>query len=243
MSKVIAIASGKGGVGKSTVCCHLARALASAGQATVIIELDAGLRGFDIFLNINDTVYDLDDVLNGICTLSDVLQTSPDNEKLSLIPAPTKYRNLPTANELKVLCNTLGSRYENILIDLPAGYHLTEIVSKVADLFLIVVTQDLVSIRDASMFASFLRNECKTKASLRLVVNRVRKDFLKKGIAKNLDSIIDQTQTQLIGVILEDDNISIKTLKGKPLKTKSLSYKIFDAICSRINGETKRLMI
>ena len=50
MGKVVAIASGKGGTGKSTVTAFLARALSEQGKSTLVVEADFGLRGLDLIL-------------------------------------------------------------------------------------------------------------------------------------------------------------------------------------------------
>ena len=65
MSKIIAITSGKGGTGKSTICAELGFALAKQGHRTLIIELDFGLRCLDIMLGVKDDVkYDLGSVIH-----------------------------------------------------------------------------------------------------------------------------------------------------------------------------------
>ena len=56
MSKIIAITSGKGGTGKSSICAELGFALAKQGHRTLIIELDFGLRCLDIMLGVKDDV-------------------------------------------------------------------------------------------------------------------------------------------------------------------------------------------
>ena len=64
MSKIIAVTSGKGGTGKSSICSELGFALAKQGHRTLIIELDFGLRCLDIMLGVKDDIkYDLGSVL------------------------------------------------------------------------------------------------------------------------------------------------------------------------------------
>ena len=74
MSEVIAVTSGKGGVGKSTISAGLGQAVSVEKKTAVILELDSGLRGMDIILGIeNNVVYDLGDLLKGSCSLEDVV--------------------------------------------------------------------------------------------------------------------------------------------------------------------------
>ena len=71
MSKIVAITSGKGGTGKSSICSELGFSLAKQGLRTLIIELDFGLRCLDIMLGVKDNVkYDLGHVLRGECDIT-----------------------------------------------------------------------------------------------------------------------------------------------------------------------------
>ena len=70
MSEVIVIASGKGGVGKTTLTANIGIALAKKGKRTVVIDTDMGLRNLDLALGLeNSVVYDIIDVVNGECRL------------------------------------------------------------------------------------------------------------------------------------------------------------------------------
>ena len=67
-AKVLTIASGKGGVGKTTAVANIGVALASRGQKVTCIDADIGLRNLDVVLGLeNRIVYDLVDVIEGRC--------------------------------------------------------------------------------------------------------------------------------------------------------------------------------
>ena len=66
--KVIMIASGKGGTGKSTAAVYIGAQLAAMGRQVLLVELDAGLRSVDIISGVyGRTVYDVEDILSGRC--------------------------------------------------------------------------------------------------------------------------------------------------------------------------------
>ena len=76
-ARIGVFASGKGGVGKSTLSALLAQTLASMGRSVLAVEFDAGLRSLDIMTGVEDkVVYDLADVLDGSCSLEDAVVKS-----------------------------------------------------------------------------------------------------------------------------------------------------------------------
>lgn len=71
MARVIMITSGKGGVGKTTVCANLGIALASLGKKVCMIDMDLGLKNLDVMMGLENRVfYDLKDAVEGRCPLS-----------------------------------------------------------------------------------------------------------------------------------------------------------------------------
>ena len=87
MAKIFSVVSGKGGVGKSTICCHLARAMAEHCEKTLIVEMNCGFRGLDVFLDIDQIVYDFGDVARKRCDVFDAIHNVKDCEFLGLLPA------------------------------------------------------------------------------------------------------------------------------------------------------------
>ena len=77
MSDIIAIASGKGGVGKSTLTANLGLALFREGASVALVDGDTGLRSLDLILSMDSQgIYDLIDVSDGSCLLDQALLVS-----------------------------------------------------------------------------------------------------------------------------------------------------------------------
>ena len=89
MGKVIIVASGKGGTGKTTLSANLSAAIAQKGKSVVAVDMDMGLRNLDVALGLESSiVYDVADVIEGNCILEDALIKHPMYDSLFFIPAP-----------------------------------------------------------------------------------------------------------------------------------------------------------
>ena len=89
MSRLIAVTSGKGGVGKSTVALHLAASLSRQGNSVLLVDLDAGMRCLDLLLGLSDSlVFDLSDVIKGEKNLEEAVMPSSFIPGLALWPHP-----------------------------------------------------------------------------------------------------------------------------------------------------------
>ena len=242
MNKIIAIASSKGGVGKSTICCHLGKALAERNEKTILVEIDSGLRGLDIFLNVKEVIYDLGDFLNGSCDLKKAIYKTP-YENLFLLPAPLSFNVKINFKDMLNLCNILKQSFKNIILDLKAGIEIAVEFKKIVDLFLVVVTPNSVCVRDSSFLTNFLQIDELDKPKIRLIINKISKNFRKISPFQTLDDIIDETKIQLIGAIPYDKNIEKTTQFGSNFKKNSKPSKIFNAISKRVCNENVKILI
>ena len=159
MSKIIAITSGKGGTGKSTVCAGLGYTLAKQGHRTLIIELDFGLRCLDIIFGVEDNIkYDLGDVLSGKKTALEAVAQIPMASNLNILCAPKTLTSV-SAEQIVEICRSVKKYFEYIIIDTGAGInsHVFDIVEQ-ANLILVISTPDPVCIRDASLMSDEFYN-------------------------------------------------------------------------------------
>jgi flagellar biosynthesis protein FlhG len=89
--RVIAVASGKGGVGKTSVCVNLATALVNTGERTLLLDTDLGLANVDVMLGLSPR-FTLADVFAGRCELRDTLIEGPNG--LWVVPAASGKREM-----------------------------------------------------------------------------------------------------------------------------------------------------
>lgn len=241
--KLIAVTSGKGGTGKSSICYGIGYTLAKQGNRTLIIELDFGLRCLDIMFGMSGRVdYDLGDVLSGKRQILDAVVTVPAASNLSILCAPKDAFMKVTAEQVVEICRSIRKYFDYIIIDTGAGIssHVFDIVEQ-ANLILVVTTPDPICIRDAKMMSDeFYKRGNKRQ---RLIVNKLSPKDLKSGMITNLDDIIDEVGIQLVGVIPEDFALKESTGKGITLPTNAPSLFAFDAISKRLMGEQIPLTI
>ena len=219
MSRTVLIASGKGGVGKSTLTTNLGAALALRGASAVIIDTDIGLRSQDALLGLeNSVIFDLIDVSNKDCTLDQALLNCPDIPGLSLIPASqfARVKSLDSSRFKKML-NTLKESFDFILIDSPAGIEkgFRNILRADPDQVILVVTPDEICMRDAERAAQVV--EEKQLPRPQLVVNRLDAGLIQEGEMFTARTVADTLDLPLLGEIPEDPVVYRSVLRHRLL--------------------------
>ena len=243
MSKMIAVTSGKGGTGKSSICAGLGYTLAKQGSRTLIIELDFGLRCIDIIFGMTGQIkYDLSDVLDGKISALDAVTRVPMASNLFVLCAPKNPFLKVTVQQIVDICQSVRKYYDYIIIDTGAGInnHVFDIVEQ-ANLILVVTTPDPICVRDAQMMSDEFY--ARGNRRQRLIINKVSKKALGAELVRDLDEIIDTIGVQLIGVIPEDYQLVIATGKGEPIPSTAPSLAAFDAISKRLRGEPTPLTV
>lgn len=233
MAKKIAIASGKGGVGKSSLTVGIGKALAARGKKVLLIDCDC-LKSIDLLTGITEfLLYNWGDVIKERCESENALYSAGD---VSVITCPDSYDDI-TEEQMKSLVRKYEDDFDYILLDSPAGIDKGLSLScSVADRGLVVSTPDLVCVRSAYIAAREMAKHGVTDT--RLIINRVKKRDVTKGRLLNVDSVIDSTEIQLIGVVPEDAKIRLGSMGQGIFKKGQVSYKAFCNIASRIDGES-----
>lgn len=233
MGKVLAITSGKGGVGKSTVAVGLGFAFCRKGNRVLLIDMDEGLRCLDLMLGLdNSTVFDLADILAGN-DIEDAIYTCKNAENLNLIPAPAKLDAVDPA-VFGEFAKKIRELYDVVIFDFPAGINLPLYGSLPSDTrFLTVAVPDPISIRDAAAVGTQLGT---LSLKSRLIINRFVYKQTLKFKHKNVDNIIDSASIKLIGIVPESEELTLLSLKHN-LKRRGKAMSAFIRIADRIDGE------
>lgn len=237
MAQTILVTSGKGGVGKSSSSVFIGYALARKQKKVLIVELDAGLRGLDIMLGVEDkTAYNMGDILLGRCDPYDAVVTSEHQSGLSLLPAPGDHWEDLRQADLVWLVKSISAYYDYILLDSPAGFGKGfRIGVSAADSAILVVTPDPICVRDGAIASRLLQQHGITEQ--RLLINRVRQQYGRPELMPDLDVVIDQTGVQLLGVVPEDPQIIRSGAMGIPLPENCRAFQAYDNIGKRITGQ------
>lgn len=239
MSQVIVITSGKGGVGKTTTTANIGTALNLAGKKVVLVDADIGLRNLDVVMGLeNRIVYDLVDVVEGRCRIKQALIKDKRFEGLHLLPAAqTREKDAVTPEQMKKLCDSLREDFDYIIVDCPAGIEqgFKNAIAG-ADQAIVVTTPEVSAVRDADRIIGLL--EANGVTDLKLVINRVRMNMVKRGDMMAMDDVVEILAINLIGVVPDDETIVITTNKGEPAvnTSDSLAGKAFTNIALRILG-------
>ncbi len=245
MSEVIVITSGKGGVGKTTTSANIGTGLAMLGMRVVLIDTDIGLRNLDVVMGLeNRIVYNLVDVVEGNCRMKQALIRDKRYQNLCLLPsAQTRDKSAVNPEQMIKLVDSLKDDFDYILLDCPAGIEqgFHNAVAG-ADKALVVTTPEVSAIRDADRIIGLLGT--KDMESVKLIVNRVRLDMVKRGDMMSVDDVMDILAVPLLGAIPDDEAIVISTNQGEPLVGMDTpAGQAYLDICRRLMGEDIPLYI
>ena len=215
MGTVLLIASGKGGVGKSTLAANLGAALAKEGSSVTVIDADIGLRAQDTLLGLeNSVVYDLIDVAGKDCTLEQALLECPPVPGLKLLPAAqfARVRSLDS-DRLRKIIRALKESDDFVLIDAPAGVEkgLRNLLNAGIDRSILIATPDELCMRDVERTAQIIA--AKNLSRPQLIVNRLDNELIRRHEMMSARIIADALDLPLLGEIPEDPAVYRSVLR------------------------------
>ncbi len=237
MGEVIAVLSGKGGTGKTSLCAGIATSLAKQGESVLCIDCDIGLRNLDISLGMTDCgALSFQDICSGAYTL-DSAARHPNFPSLQFLTAPMNCAAEDIDCEaFSEMLRKARKLYKFVFLDAPAGIEAGfKLCARYSDRAILVTGADPASVRDATRAGQLLETMGKTQ--VRIVVNRVNEKLL--GTVKvTIDDVMDQAGLPLLGYVPDDPAVTLAASFEKPLiqYTKKGAAAACGRIAKRIQG-------
>ncbi|MEA3406350.1 MAG: MinD/ParA family protein [Pseudomonadota bacterium] len=220
--RVIAVASGKGGVGKTNVSVNLGISLSKLGNRVLLMDADMGLANVDVMLGLQ-TQYNLSHVLDGEKTLQEIIVEGPAG--LKIIPAASGVKRMAqlSAMENAGIINAfseLSSELDVLLIDTAAGI-ADSVVSfcRAAQEVVVVVTDEPASITDAYALIKVLSRDYQV-SRIRLLANMSRSEQHGRQLYNKLSRVCEQfldVSIDYLGTVPFDHDLREAVQKQSPV--------------------------
>ena len=235
MTRVIAIASGKGGVGKTTTAINLGAALNHFGKEVIVVDANLTTPNVGLHLGAPLVPISLNHVLSGKATIADAIYEHESGTKI--IPSSLSVKELRQLNhgKLKDVAKKLKKMADIIILDSAAGLGIEAITAlESADEIILVTNPEIPAVTDA-LKASKVVEELGKKV-LGVILTRV--DGSKTQMP--LSNVKDMLELPILGVVPEDKNVpKAVVMKDALVHThpKSKAARAYKKIAAKLIGK------
>jgi flagellar biosynthesis protein FlhG len=242
--RVIAVSSGKGGVGKTSLVVNLALALADYNYRVIVLDGDLGLANVDVAFGITPR-HSIKHLLSGEKRVEDILY--PVDKGIKVLPGASgviELANLDRGQLKNVLVNfgRLEKMADILLIDTGAGLgHTVLNFICASDDVIVVMTPEPPSMTDAYGLIKSIKNQSE-KINVNIVVNRVRSEAEAQQAYERLDHAVTKflgIPLNLLGWIYDDPLVGRSVMEQKPVglsNPQSHAYKCIQWIAGKVAG-------
>ncbi|MBN1787822.1 MAG: MinD/ParA family protein [Sedimentisphaerales bacterium] len=221
-ANVLAVASGKGGVGKTNVSANLAICLAALGKRVVVLDADFGLANLDIIFGINSK-YNLSHFIKGCRTLDQICHTTPSGVDVicgfSGIDSVTGVSDFVRERIIRTL-ETLSDNYDVIIVDTSAGIgRMVLSFCMASDHTVLVTTPEPTAMTDAYTVLKALTIK-RYNGRVSLLVNKASSVAEGKNVYRQVSTAAAQfigVKLHHTGVLLRDERVSLAVKKRQPV--------------------------
>jgi flagellar biosynthesis protein FlhG len=219
-TRVIAVSSGKGGVGKTNVAANLAIALARSGKRVLVLDADIGLGNLDVLLGLVPR-YTIEDVLSGARTLDEIAVEGPSG--ICVLPASSGVPQLTALTDSQQLIiqeqlEQLAAGMDVLLIDTGAGIspNVTFFASSAHET-MIIATPEPTSLTDAYALIKVLARRYRERR-FKVLVNQAKGRREASEVFCKLDRAVDRflhVAVDYVGYIPHDDYVPLAVMSQK----------------------------
>lgn len=219
---VIAVASGKGGVGKTCLSANLGLELANKDNRVCVFDMDTGLANINIMLRLQPS-YSFTDVLRGDKKLQEVIIHGPDG--LDILSAGNGINgkvelDLSQKQLLKENLEILQNKYDYLIVDLAAGIGDTVVtLLKAIPTVLLVITAEPTSLTDAFSVLKLLK-QSNASPQVQIVINQVDSNKLAIHVFNRFSSVVKKFldfPVDFLGAVPLDNSVNEAIGIQKPL--------------------------